>query len=55
VGRPRQIIDKLLVQHELFGHQRYLGQLDNGGMPFVKVEEMIELLATQVALAVRQV
>lgn len=54
VGSPQQIIDKLLYQHELFGHQRYLGQLDIGGMPFAKVAEMIELLASQVAPAVRR-
>jgi hypothetical protein len=44
----------VLYQHELFGHQRFMGQLDIGGMPFAKVAEMIELLATEVAPVVRR-
>ena len=31
VGSPQQIIDKLLYQYELFGHQRFIGQIDIGG------------------------
>jgi alkanesulfonate monooxygenase SsuD/methylene tetrahydromethanopterin reductase-like flavin-dependent oxidoreductase (luciferase family) len=49
VGSPQQIIDKLLYQHELFGHQRFMGPIDVGGMPFAKVAEMIELLGSAVA------
>jgi probable LLM family oxidoreductase len=54
VGSPQQVIDKLLYQHELFGHQRFLGQIDIGGLPFAKVARAIELLATQVAPVVRR-
>lgn len=54
VGSPQQIIDKLLFQHELFGHQRFLGQIDLGGLPFAKVARAIELLATKVAPVVRR-
>jgi probable LLM family oxidoreductase len=49
IGSPQQVIDKLLYQHELFGHQRFMAQIDLGGLPFTKVAETIELLATQVA------
>ena len=35
VGSPQQIIDKLLYQHELLGHQRFIGQIDNGHRPCV--------------------
>jgi hypothetical protein len=28
VGSSQQIIVKLLYQHELFGHQRFLAQID---------------------------
>jgi alkanesulfonate monooxygenase SsuD/methylene tetrahydromethanopterin reductase-like flavin-dependent oxidoreductase (luciferase family) len=48
VGSPAQIADKILYEHELFGHQRFLAQIDIGGMPFAKVAQGIELLATEV-------
>ena len=54
VGSPQQVIDKLLFQHQLFGHQRFLGQIDIGGLPFAKVAEAIELFATQIAPVVRR-
>jgi alkanesulfonate monooxygenase SsuD/methylene tetrahydromethanopterin reductase-like flavin-dependent oxidoreductase (luciferase family) len=54
VGSPQQIIDKLLYQYELFGHQRFIGQVDIGGMPFDKVAQVIELLGTEVAPVVRR-
>lgn len=54
VGSPQQIIEKILHQYELFGHQRFIAQIDIGGMPFKKIAEGIELLATEVAPIVRR-
>ncbi|QGQ48422.1 LLM class flavin-dependent oxidoreductase [Metabacillus sediminilitoris] len=54
VGSPQQIIEKILQQYELFGHQRFIAQIDIGGMPFKKVAEGIELLATKIAPIVRK-
>ncbi|KKI89314.1 luciferase [Bacillus sp. SA1-12] len=54
VGSPEQIIEKILRQHELFGHQRFMAQIDIGGIPFKKIAEGIELLATEVAPIVRR-
>ena len=54
VGSPQQIADKILYEHELFGHQRFLAQLDIGGLPFAKVAGAIELLATEVLPIVRR-
>ncbi|HZG71801.1 MAG TPA: LLM class flavin-dependent oxidoreductase [Chondromyces sp.] len=54
VGSPQQVIEKILYQYELFGHQRFMAQIDIGGVPFKKVAEGIELLATEVAPAVRK-
>jgi len=54
VGSPQEIIDKLLYEHELFSHQRFLAQIDVGGMPFSMVARTIELLATKVAPVVRR-
>ena len=54
VGSPQQIIEKVLQQHELFGHQRFIAQMDIGGLPFSKVAEGIEMLATEVAPVIRR-
>ncbi len=48
VGSPQEIADKILYEHELFGHQRFLAQIDIGGLPFAKVANVIELLAGEV-------
>ncbi len=48
VGSPQQIIDKLMYERELFSHDRFLGQVDIGGLPYAKVVRSIELLATKV-------
>ena len=54
VGSPQQIIDKLMYQYELFGHRRFLAQIDIGGLPYSKVAQTIELLATEVVPVVRR-
>ena len=54
VGSPQQVIEKILFQHELFGHQRFLAQLGVGTMPHDRVMHAIELLGTVVAPAVRK-
>jgi probable LLM family oxidoreductase len=54
VGSSQQIIEKILHQYELFGHQRFIAQMDIGGMPFKKVAQNIERLATEVAPVVRR-
>jgi probable LLM family oxidoreductase len=53
VGSPQQIIDKILYERELFGHQRFLAQIDIGGLPFADVARVIELFATKVAPVIR--
>jgi probable LLM family oxidoreductase len=54
VGSSQQIIEKVLHQYELFGHQRFIAQMDIGGMPFNKVAKNIERLATEVAPVLRR-
>ncbi len=53
VGSPQQIIDKILYERELFGHQRFLAQIDIGGLPFAEVARVIELFAAKVARVIR--
>jgi alkanesulfonate monooxygenase SsuD/methylene tetrahydromethanopterin reductase-like flavin-dependent oxidoreductase (luciferase family) len=55
VGSPQQIVDKIMYERELFGHELFMAQIDIGGAPFAKVAEMIELLASEVAPAVASV
>ncbi|MEJ7813037.1 MAG: LLM class flavin-dependent oxidoreductase [Gemmatimonadaceae bacterium] len=54
VGSPQEVTDKILFQHELFGHQRFLLQMSVGTMPHAKIMRSIELLGTEVAPAVRR-
>jgi alkanesulfonate monooxygenase SsuD/methylene tetrahydromethanopterin reductase-like flavin-dependent oxidoreductase (luciferase family) len=53
VGSPEEIVEKILFQHQLFGHQRLLLQLGVGTIAHEKVMRAIELLGTRVAPVVR--
>jgi probable LLM family oxidoreductase len=53
VGSPEQVAEKILFQHEVFGHQRYLMQSSLGAAPHREVLRSIELLGTEVAPIVR--
>jgi hypothetical protein len=53
VGSPQEVVEKLLFQHEVFGHDRFLMQMSVGTLPHAKVLRAIELLGTKVAPAVR--
>ncbi|MDT0321938.1 LLM class flavin-dependent oxidoreductase [Streptomyces millisiae] len=53
-GSPQEIVDKLLTERELLGIDRFMGQVDFGGMPAPMVHGSIELLATEVAPAIRE-
>jgi probable LLM family oxidoreductase len=54
VGSPQQIVDKILHEYELFGHQRFLAQIDIGALPYAKVAQVIELIASDVIPAVQR-
>ncbi len=53
VGSPQEVVDKILFQHEIFGHDRYLAQFSVGTMPHAQIMRSIELFGTRVAPAVR--
>jgi alkanesulfonate monooxygenase SsuD/methylene tetrahydromethanopterin reductase-like flavin-dependent oxidoreductase (luciferase family) len=53
VGSPEQVADKILFEHELFGHQRYVGQMSVGAVAHRDVMRSIELFGTVVAPLVR--
>ncbi len=52
-GSPAQVIEKILFQHEIFGHERFLMQFIVGATPHADVMRAIELLGTEVAPVVR--
>ena len=54
VGNPEQIVEKILYQHELFDHDRFLVQFSVGTMPHHKIMRSIELYGTEVAPVVRR-
>lgn len=54
VGSPQQIIEKILYQHEQFGHQRYIAQIDFGGVPFDRLMKNIELIGNEILPAIRK-
>jgi probable LLM family oxidoreductase len=49
VGSPQQVAEKILWQHERFGHDRFLLQLSVGTLPHEQVMRAIELYGTEVA------
>jgi probable LLM family oxidoreductase len=54
VGSPDEVVEKILWEHELFGHQRFGAQVSVGPLPHAQVLRAIELLGTEVAPAVRK-
>ncbi|MGH2726435.1 MAG: LLM class flavin-dependent oxidoreductase [Actinomycetota bacterium] len=53
VGSPQQVIEKILFQHEIFDHQRFLVQFSVGTMPHERIMRSIELFGAEVAPVVR--
>ena len=53
VGAPEEVAEKLLFEHELFGHQRYIAQMSVGAVAHADVLRSIELFGTKVAPVVR--
>src|SRR6056297_239847 len=54
VGTPDDVIEKILYQHKIFGHRRFLLQMSVGSVPQDKLLKSIELFATKVAPVVRE-
>ena len=54
IGGPQEIIEKILFQHEIFHHDRFLLQMTVGSIPHAKIMRSLELFGTVVAPAVRK-
>jgi probable LLM family oxidoreductase len=53
VGSPEEVAEKIVAQHAIFGHQRFLIQFSVGTLPHAEVMRSIELFGTEVAPLVR--
>jgi probable LLM family oxidoreductase len=53
VGSVDEVVEKILFQHDLFGHERFMAQMSVGTMPHAKVLRSIELFGSEVAPKVR--
>ncbi len=54
VGTPEEVADKIVAQHALFGHDRFVLHMGMGGLAHDQVLRAIELLGTEVAPRVRE-
>lgn len=54
VGNPEEAIEKILFQHKIFGHERFLLQISVGTLPHRDVLHAIELFGTKVAPVIRR-
>lgn len=54
VGTPDEVIEKILFQHDIFQHQRFMIQLGVGVIEHKKMLRAVELLGTKVAPVVRE-
>jgi probable LLM family oxidoreductase len=54
VGTPDEIIEKILFQHELFKHQRFLMYMGNYAIEHRQMLRAVELFGTKVAPVVRK-
>jgi probable LLM family oxidoreductase len=53
LGSAQQVAEKILMEHELFANQRYVGQISVGAVAHADVMHAIELFGTEVAPMVR--
>jgi probable LLM family oxidoreductase len=53
-GSVQEVIEKILFEHELFNHDRYIGQMSVGAVAHADVLRSMELFGTEVAPVVRQ-
>jgi probable LLM family oxidoreductase len=54
VGSPEEVAEKVLFQHKLFGHERFMAQISVGNLAHARAMRAIELLGTEVAPRVRE-
>ena len=54
VGSTQEIIEKMLYQYELYRMQRFMAQVDFGGVPFEKIMKNIEIIGNDIIPAIKK-
>ncbi|MEZ7172052.1 LLM class flavin-dependent oxidoreductase [Sporosarcina sp. OR05] len=54
VGSKEEIIEKMLYQHELYDMQRFMAQIDFGGVPLKKLMKNIEIIGNDIIPAIKK-
>ena len=54
IGEVNQVIERILYQHEMFGSQRYMAEVDFGGLPFDKIKENIDVIGNKIIPAIKK-
>ena len=54
IGSVEEVTEKILYQHDVFKHQRYIGQMDFGGVPFKQLMKNIEYLGGKILPKVKK-
>lgn len=54
VGSPELLIEKLVYQHQEFGMQRYMAQIDFGGVSIDQVKRNIDIIGTKILPEVKK-
>lgn len=54
VGSPGQVAEKILYEHSLFGHTRFLAQMTIGAQPHAQTMKSLELFGNKVVPMVRK-
>jgi alkanesulfonate monooxygenase SsuD/methylene tetrahydromethanopterin reductase-like flavin-dependent oxidoreductase (luciferase family) len=48
VGSPNEVAEKILAEHDIFANDRFMMQIDMGGLSHAVTLKAIELLGTKV-------
>ena len=49
-----KLLKKCLYQYELYGMQRFMAQIDFGGVPFDKIMKNIEMIGNEIIPAIKK-
>lgn len=54
IGSPEAIVEKILKQHENYHHDRYVAQIDFGGVTMDDIKEIIDIMGTKIIPEVKK-
>jgi probable LLM family oxidoreductase len=54
VGSAQEVVDKIIAEYEIVHHDRFLAQIDIGGLPYSEVAKVIERFGDRVAPIIRK-